>query len=271
MAVLRYNNQAGLIGFTLNTSTGSQAITGLFGVAPSFATITGTDYIKLVLDAGTSSFEVVYLTAYISGSLNGTITRAQEGTSAVAHTSGSSTWANSHTANDFMLPGQQIGQLQITASGGLDSYHCTTTLTAVAFTGGFASGNPTLSFLVPWNGNVNVEVECGYHLSAMNGAGGTGNYNTIDVGLLNHSGGAQLGLTQNLIGINALIDGADQQSRLTRKFILTGLSVGTVMSVDLAADVLSVAGSDFGYIELHSGTGSTYHTGDLLMFAYVGF
>lgn len=80
MSEIRYNNQGGLLGTTLDAPVAgtSETVSGLFELAPDFATLSGGDYIKLVLDPGTGSFEIVYLTAYTSGSVNGTITRAAE-------------------------------------------------------------------------------------------------------------------------------------------------------------------------------------------------
>ncbi len=106
MAELRYNNQSGIIGTTLTAPAAgtSQAITGLFTAVPDFATIVAPDYIKLELDYGTSKFEVVYLTAYTAGSLNGTITRGAEDATnwpPVAHTGGSGTWAGAASVADF--------------------------------------------------------------------------------------------------------------------------------------------------------------------------
>jgi hypothetical protein len=59
-----------------------------FALAPTFATLTGTDYVPLILGA---TVEIVYLTAYTAGATTGTIKRAQENTTAVAHPGG--TWA----------------------------------------------------------------------------------------------------------------------------------------------------------------------------------
>lgn len=89
MARLRYNNVVGTLGAAL-TSSGT---TITFASAPSFATISGSDYIPLVLEppSGSSpsaSFEIVHLTAYTAGTSTGTIARGQEGTTGVAHSSG---------------------------------------------------------------------------------------------------------------------------------------------------------------------------------------
>lgn len=90
MSRLRYNNALGALGATL--SSGGTTIT--FQVAPAFATLSGLDYIPLVLEppigaAPSAGFEIVHLTAYTATQLTGTIARAQEGTSATTHASGS--------------------------------------------------------------------------------------------------------------------------------------------------------------------------------------
>src|SRR5258708_6193970 len=99
---LKYNFQQGATGTALSTSSSgtSQAITGLFAVAPSFATITGSDYIPLVIDPfGTQ--EIVWITAYTAGSLNATITRGSESTSAPAHSTVPTAWLHGATLNDY--------------------------------------------------------------------------------------------------------------------------------------------------------------------------
>ena len=90
MGRVRYNNALGTLGAAmLSTDT-----TISFGSAPAFATLATGDYVPLVLDPPASptpstSYEIVHLTAYTSGALTGTIARAQEGTTAVAHGNGS--------------------------------------------------------------------------------------------------------------------------------------------------------------------------------------
>ncbi len=104
MARLPYNNEGGFLGSTGLTSTGT---TITFAVAPNFATITGSDYIVLLLDPGTSSFEIVYLTAYTSGQTTGTITRQAEDSTRwpeTAHNANTGVWTCGPTANDAQYP-----------------------------------------------------------------------------------------------------------------------------------------------------------------------
>jgi hypothetical protein len=107
MAEIRYNNGFGFLGANLSSSTPgtSQTIPNLFAVAPDFATLGGSDYIKLCLDAGEGNFEIVYLTSYIAGGTTGTITRAAEDSTnwpAVAHSANASTWQCAPTILDFL-------------------------------------------------------------------------------------------------------------------------------------------------------------------------
>lgn len=98
MARLIYNNQGGLLG----ADPGISGTTITFAVAPNFSTLTSTDYIPLVLDAGTTRFEIVYLTSYTAGALTGTILRSAEDASrwpSVAHPNG--TWSCAPTAVSF--------------------------------------------------------------------------------------------------------------------------------------------------------------------------
>ena len=96
---LRYNNQSGSLGASL--SSGGTTIT--FGAAPGFATIVSPDYIPLVLEYGSTTEEIVWLTAYTAGATTGTIVRGQEGSTGISHSSGVS-WANNATAFDFVNP-----------------------------------------------------------------------------------------------------------------------------------------------------------------------
>jgi hypothetical protein len=96
---LQYNNESGTLGAAL-TSSGT---TITFEVAPNFATLTAGQYIKLCLDEGTSSFEIVYLTAYTAGATTGTITRQAEDSTNWPETTHSlgGTWVNAPTVADF--------------------------------------------------------------------------------------------------------------------------------------------------------------------------
>lgn len=102
MSRLKLNNVGGTTGAALGSSSSgtSQAITGLFAVAPAFATIVAPDYYVVIFEPNTANEEIAYLTVYTSGALDGTITRGQEGTGAPAHTSGVS-WTHGPTAQDF--------------------------------------------------------------------------------------------------------------------------------------------------------------------------
>ena len=102
MARLRYNNQSGSLG----SDPGISGTTITFAKVPKFATITGSDYIPIALDAGLPTYEIVYLTAYTAGSLTGTISRAAEDSTnwpAVAHPTSATTgtWGVDATLTDF--------------------------------------------------------------------------------------------------------------------------------------------------------------------------
>ena len=91
MARLRYNGLSTTLGASLTNSatsvTFNAALTHSNGTA--VPTISGSDYVPLaILDSSGHLSEIVWLTAYTSGATTGTITRGQEGTSGVAHSSG---------------------------------------------------------------------------------------------------------------------------------------------------------------------------------------
>jgi hypothetical protein len=90
MARLRYNGLTAALGASLTNSATS--VTFAAGLTHSggtnVPTITGSDYIPLtILDASGNVSEIVNLTAYTAGATTGTISRAQEGTTGVAHSS----------------------------------------------------------------------------------------------------------------------------------------------------------------------------------------
>ena len=137
MSRLRYNNQNGTLGASLTNS----GTTLTFTAAPDFATIVSPDYIPIGLDYGTTSFEVVYLTAYTAGATTGTITRAAEDAThwpAVAHSSGSGTWAVAVTVYDFTT-GVPNGLAALDANGLVPLSELPSTTTNIVFP---TSGQP---------------------------------------------------------------------------------------------------------------------------------
>lgn len=94
------NFQHGSLGASLTAITGSDTIT--FDSAPGFPTLAAGQFIPLVLDplgVGNGP-EIVHMTAYTAGNTTGTIERAQEGTSGVAHDSGAK-WTHDITVESL--------------------------------------------------------------------------------------------------------------------------------------------------------------------------
>lgn len=92
MARLRYNDLRATLNAPLTGSGTSITFTAALkynGGVTNVPTIAAGDHIPLMLlDPATGQLrEIVYLTAYTSGATTGTITRGQEGTTAVTHTS----------------------------------------------------------------------------------------------------------------------------------------------------------------------------------------
>ena len=93
----RYNNQFGTI--TDNPLT-SGATTFNSATLAAFPAIVAPDYAAIVLDPDSASEEIVWITAHTASATSATILRHQEGSSAVAHTSGA-IWKHGPTAVDF--------------------------------------------------------------------------------------------------------------------------------------------------------------------------
>jgi hypothetical protein len=97
----RTNNALGTLGASLTNS----GTTITFASAPGLPSLGAGEYTPLVLEppsasAPSANFEVVYLTAYSSPATTGTISRGQEGTTAVAHANGAA-WVCGPTNVDF--------------------------------------------------------------------------------------------------------------------------------------------------------------------------
>lgn len=105
MARLRFNNLANSLGGAL--SSGATAVTFAtpltYNNGQAVPTLTGSDYIPLSVDLSTSSFEVLWLTAYSTGATTGTIARGQDGTTGIAHNSGA-TLADAPNTADYTVP-----------------------------------------------------------------------------------------------------------------------------------------------------------------------
>jgi hypothetical protein len=119
MSRLRYNGLAtgasgSSVALALGASLTSSATSVTFNAALTFdngtavPTITGSDVIPLsILDANGMLSEVVWLTAYTTGGTTGTISRGQEGTTGIAHSSGAKIVA-APTALDLTAPQAQL-------------------------------------------------------------------------------------------------------------------------------------------------------------------
>ena len=89
---VRRNLVQGALGASL-TDVGT-SIT--FDAIPGLPTLAGGEYVTLTI----GDTEVAYLTAYTAGETTGTISRGEEGTTAVAHDSGTN-WHHGPTTGDF--------------------------------------------------------------------------------------------------------------------------------------------------------------------------
>lgn len=125
-----------------------------------------------------------------------------------------------------VLPGTLLATQQVASA---HTYSVNVgTLTALDTT------NATLSLTVPASGNVDIEVS-GYSTITTGASGGS-----MFMGILNHSGGAQLGFTLVVDTVAVVSSSLDQQFK--KRFHLTGLTPGA-LQVDVAAVVTTGAGN----------------------------
>jgi hypothetical protein len=168
-------------------------------------TISGSDYIPLeILDASGNMTEIVWLTAYTSGATTGTITRGQEGTTGVAHSSGDKIAHGPTAAN--MAAG--IIGYKAYNPGTLASYTTTaTTATDVDAT------NLAVTFVAPPSGAVKV------------------NFNAL-AGISSTNGQLYWGVNEGATSvIDKQVDGLNSTSvnlSLTASVVVTGLTPGSV-------------------------------------------
>jgi hypothetical protein len=157
MARLRYNGLTATLGAALTsggtTVTFAAALTHSGGTA--VPTIAGGDYIPLtILDATGAVSEIVSLTSYTSGATTGTITRAQESTTATAHASGDAV-VHGATVADFSSSGggSTTSVLAVTEYATSALYNTNST-----FDADMDATNLVVTFTAPASGKVMVEL-----------------------------------------------------------------------------------------------------------------
>lgn len=197
MSRLRYNGAQGILGAAL--TSGGTTIT--FAVAPSFATIVAPDVIAIVLEPGTANMEIVWLTAYTAAATTGTITRASEGTTGVAHAIGT-VWSHDPTVVDFYpssMKAAVVATSQTTAS---------TTYTDLATVGPAVTVNTLTTAWVDLSGNLTNS--------------NTANYVVMAFAV---SGATTIAATDNL-SITYFTSSASSQLQGGCGFLVTGLTPG---------------------------------------------
>lgn len=231
VARMLYDNQGGPLG----ADPGSGGSTITFSAVPDFATLTSGQYIPIMLDPGTGTFEIVHMTAYTAGSYSGTILRAQEDSTnwpAVAHPNGS--WVCAPTAFDAQGPG-----LSITTYGPAspDLVNLTTTQMHALDT-----TNLTFTFVAPMSGNVLITVSAYWYCPSPTSATAT---TIVYGGLQIHGSSTQVGprqrVTQSLA--TAATDYAAIGARVSVPFYVTGLTPGTIYQYDLCGWYVLTAGA----------------------------
>ena len=239
---------------------GGGAVSTVFGRSGAVVAATG-DYNGVVATALTGATAA---TRYVGGTSSGAPSSGtfavgdfvidQTGKVWICTSAGTpGTWAAPGSA---VIPGQLIAT-KVYAPGSRAVYSPGSTLAALDTT------NLTLGpFTIPASGNVDVMVQITTEIK-----GPTNSYG-IAIGLLNHSGGAQLGYTTQVNEIAGAATGEeDNQINSTVVFPLTGLTAGNSLQVDLAA---TVAGSGTGNVFAMGPTGNNAvaNAGPAIMKAY---
>ena len=104
MSRLRFNNISNLTSGTVTLT--SNGTTATFASAPGFPTIAAPDIAVIIVEPDTANEEVIYVTAFTASGTTATVTRAQEGTSSIAHSSVA--WVHGPTASDYKTAASRI-------------------------------------------------------------------------------------------------------------------------------------------------------------------
>lgn len=102
MARLRVNNLGDATGSSnpITLSSGSATSASWTSAPTNMPVVAFPDYVALTVEPNTANEEIIYVTAYSASATTATVTRAQEGTSGITHTS--KAWVNAPTALDFL-------------------------------------------------------------------------------------------------------------------------------------------------------------------------
>lgn len=128
MTEKHYNNIFGTVAsgaITLTNTGGGGDNTATFAAAPNLPTITAPDIAKIIVEPDTPNEEIIFVTAYTAAATTATVTRAQEGTTKIAHTG--TAWVHGPTAANVskIVAGTNVttsddgmGNVTVNASGG---------------------------------------------------------------------------------------------------------------------------------------------------------
>jgi hypothetical protein len=111
VATLRPNNCGDPVGnvnaITLATPTST---TATWPAAPlNMPTVVSPNILKLIVEPNSTHEEIMYVTAYTAGAISATVTRAQEGSTGIAHSAVN--WVCGPTSADFNLGGDVSGDI----------------------------------------------------------------------------------------------------------------------------------------------------------------
>lgn len=209
MARLRYNGLSTTLGGSLTSGatsvTFAAALTHSGGTA--VPTISGSDYIPLsILDSTGKLSEVVWLTAYTSGATTGTITRGQEGTTGVAHSSGDKV-AHGPTVLDAATG--VLGYVQRHNASQVSYSTASTSFSAIDST------NLSLTVTVPASGKILWQASAPMYTAG----GGWGRLGLLD------TGGTLITDSEE-----SMMYGATQPGRQAYDFFETGLTPGATVT-----------------------------------------
>jgi hypothetical protein len=229
MSALFKNNATALLAASISTSGTTLVLAAGTGI--KFPVLTGSDFFYGTIYDPAGNYEIVKVTARASDSL--TIVRAQEGTTALAFSSGNA-FAQRLTAAGLNEFAQKLADQ--TFSGNNTFSGTNTYTTSNTFSGTFAAANPTFTGTVtiptPTAGDSTTKAASTAFVTGaiVTATGSLGTMSTQNKTAVDITGGTVVGITDL-----AVADGGTGRSTLTANAVLVGNGTSGINSVSPGA------------------------------------
>lgn len=267
MSALFKNNATALLAASISTSGTTLVLAAGTGI--KFPVLTGSDFFYGTIYDAAGNYEIVKVTARSADSL--TVVRAQEGTVALAFSSGDAfaQRVTAATLNDFAQKSVDQTFTGVNTFDGVTDFNAAVTGTTATFSGAISSVDPTFTgtVTVPTKtagDNTTCAASTEFVTGALNTAvGALGTMSTQNANAVNITGGSIAGISDL-----AVADGGTGASTLTGAVIGNGTSPMTAVAAGTAGNLLVSNGTTWTSTTLASSgvklglgiTGETWHS-----------